>query len=108
MDSIGGGPPYRAFVYDTYDQYVFGKKSRISEVRYYFSSPDNWPVGDTWASGIGIIDVRRNPTGYYVLIGAIIDGKHYGTTSGMDENGDPRMFEDAGSSRPMLSMEIQR
>lgn len=86
MDSVGGEPSRRAIIYDTYDQYVFGKKSRISEVRYYFDNPDNWPGGDTWASGFGIIAIRRNPGGYDVLIGAIIDGKHYGTTSGLDES----------------------
>lgn len=107
MDSVGGQPSYRAFVYATYDQYVFGKKSHISEVRYYFENPDNWFGGDTWASGVGIIARRSNPGVYDVLIGAIIDGKHYGTTSGVEGSDDPRMFEEPGSTRPMLSMEVR-
>lgn len=84
VDSNAGEPSRRAILYDTYDQYVFGKKSRISEVRYYFDKPDNWFGGNTWAEGFGVIAIRSNPTGYYVLIGTIIDGRHYGTTSGFD------------------------
>jgi len=86
VDTIGRYAPLHARVDAFNHRNIFGKAVTSKNIVYYkIEVGEIWHRSEEWVEGFGMIESWEIVQGHDELIGAIIDGVHYGNTSGVDD-----------------------